>query len=134
MNSWCNRFYLANINQIFLSVSENNNQNDCVEFLIFLTNFIQTNHNVLYNEINLINSIIYVWYLQSVWSGLLWFSFLEDILGFPLSFTFVNLSRTQSVLHPFNTRGCYHRVQILSTFLHTKLRLGIQEVLPPCSV
>jgi hypothetical protein len=87
LNSWCNRFYQTNINQIFLSVSENNDQNYCAEFLIFLTSFIQTNHNVFYNQINGINSIICMWYLQSVWSGLLWFSFHLDIREFLLNVT-----------------------------------------------
>jgi hypothetical protein len=87
MNSWCNRFYQANVNEIFLSVSEQNDQNDCAEFLMFLTSLIQTNHNVLYDKINWINSIIYVWYLQSEWSGLLWFIFHLDIWELHLSIT-----------------------------------------------
>jgi hypothetical protein len=88
MNSRCNRFYQANINQTFLSVSENNDQNDCTVFLTFLTSFIQT--NILYYKSNWINSIICMWYLQSVCSGLLWFSFHLDIWGFPLSITLWN--------------------------------------------
>ena len=45
---------------MFLSVSENNDQNDCAAFPIFLASFIQTNHNVFYNKIKVINSIIYM--------------------------------------------------------------------------
>ena len=64
-----------------------------------------------------------------VWTALIQFP--SGYMGISYQHHFVNLSRTQSVSYPMDTRGCYHRVQILSTFLHTQLRLGIEEVLPP---